>query len=128
RLQQERLLLNEDVQRIIAVAAASKSFVPVVTGITLDRAVVGMRGSFSVTVSGRFLSENTYFDVAFRRPGSTADEVALNWQKNTSSTHILTDSFAIGAWTITGVRAHDDINDHSGGFNTVSASLVVSLF
>jgi Tannase and feruloyl esterase len=99
-----------------------------ITGITLDRWITVPRGSFSVTISGKNLSENTSYDVRFRRPNSSADELALNWQKGTTATHTLTDGISLGSWNITGVRSHDDMNDHTGPFDPVSVILTVVPF
>jgi para-nitrobenzyl esterase len=44
---------------------------PTVTGITFDPGTVRAGGNFSVRFSGSNLTDKTYFDVRFRRPGST---------------------------------------------------------
>ena len=33
------------------------------------------------------MTDETYFDVRFRYPGSDIDQVALNWQRGLSATH-----------------------------------------
>src|SRR5262249_23595924 len=52
--------------------------------------------------------------------------VALNWQKGTSSIHLVPSDIATGIWTITGVRAHEVETDHTGIFFPVSATITVS--
>jgi hypothetical protein len=99
---------------------------PIVTGMTLSPARVKRGGSFTATISGTNLSANTYFDVRFRRPDSITDEVTLNWQQGTSASHTVPSGTTIGTWTITGVRSHEVLNDQSGSFATVSATLTVS--
>jgi len=48
-----------------------------------------------------------------------------NWQTGPSSSHTVAAATATGAWTITGVRAHEDPADHTGDFVTVSATISV---
>src|SRR5262249_50424351 len=82
--------------------------------------------SYNTTISGSNLTPLTFFDVRFRPPGSALDEVALNWQKGTSSIHLVPSDIATGIWTITGVRAHEVETDHTGIFFPVSATITVS--
>ena len=96
-----------------------------ITGLTLP--TTASRGaSFSATVSGPNLTAQTYFDVRFRIPGSTVDQVASNWQTGTSGTHTIPVGTAAGIWTVTGVRAHQDQTDHTGSFTTVSVVFTVT--
>jgi photosystem II stability/assembly factor-like uncharacterized protein len=97
-----------------------------VTGIRLDPATVRPGGSFTATFSGTNLTNETYFDVRFRSPGSNTDQVALNWQKGTSATHNLSVDTATGTWFVTGVWAHASANDHSSDFAPVSALLMTN--
>jgi hypothetical protein len=83
-------------------------------------------GSFTARFSGTNLAADTYFDVRFRRPGSSIDEVALDWQRGTSAPHAVATSLASGTWIITGVRAHQNLADHSGEFFPVFATLTVT--
>ena len=77
---------------------------PVVTGLVFDVSNVRVGGSFAPTCSGSNLTDKTYFDVHFRGPGGTADEVVLNWQQGTSLRHTVPSGAGVGSWTITGVR------------------------
>ena len=100
--------------------------IPAVTTVTIGPA--NIRGSFTATLSGTNLTDKTYFDVRFRRPGGTMDEVVLNWQQGTSMVHAIPSGTETGNWTITGVRAHQDVNDRTGSFAAVSATLnIISL-
>ena len=54
--------------------------------VTFDPNTVRLGGSFTARFSGTNLTADTYFDVRFRRPGSSIDEVALDWQQGTSAT------------------------------------------
>src|SRR6266516_3031053 len=92
-----------------------------VVGFTTPRAPRG--GSVTVTFSGNNLTTTTYFDVRFRAPGATADDGAFNWQQGPSAPHAVPAGTAVGDWTITGVRAHADTNDHSGPFYTNSGNV-----
>jgi hypothetical protein len=96
--------------------------------VTFDPNTVRLGGSFTARFSGTNLTATTYFDVRFRRPGSSIDEVALDWQQGTAALHSVTSDIASGTWTITGVRAHQSLADHSGEFFPVFATLTVSPF
>ncbi len=96
--------------------------------VTFDPNTVRLGGSFTARFSGANLTANTYFDVRFRRPGSSVDEVAFDWQQGTSAPHTIASGLASGTWTITGVRAHQSLADHSGDFFPVFATLTVSPF
>lgn len=86
-------------------------------------------GSFGATFSGSNLSDRTYFDVRFRRPGDLADQVAFNWQQGTFARHTLPVGTEPGIWIVTGIRAHQDLNDGTGAFVPISTTLNVnSLF
>jgi hypothetical protein len=67
-----------------------------------------------------------YFDVQYRAPGSSLDMVALNWQIGATASHPVPSGTAIGPWTIDGVHAHLDPENHTGDFVPVSATLTVS--
>jgi photosystem II stability/assembly factor-like uncharacterized protein len=97
-----------------------------VTALTFDLGGVHAGGSYTATIAGSNLNNNTYFDVLVRAPGSTEDILALNWQMGTSEIHSLPADVPAGTWTIDGVRAHQDPNDHTGSFSPVSAAITVS--
>ena len=97
-----------------------------VTGMNLAPASVQTGVPFTATIMGTNLTAKTYFDVRFRRPDSTAEEISLNWQQGTSATHTAPIGTATGSWTITGVRPHQIVDDQSGSFVSVSATLTVS--
>jgi hypothetical protein len=97
----------------------------VVNSVQIDSALVRAGGSFTATFSGANLSDETYFDVRFRSPGSSIDQLALNWQKGTSAKHDLQSTVAVGTWTITGVWAHQLPNDHSPDFAPLSTTFMV---
>ena len=104
----------------------SNTMLPVIS-MTFDTAMVSARsGSFGATFSGSSVSDRTYFDVRFRRPGDLADQVALNWQQGTFARHTLPVGTAPGIWIVTGVRAHQDINDGTGAFVPISTTLNVN--
>jgi hypothetical protein len=98
---------------------------PFATGITFDRPRVSVGSSYTATFTGDNLTDKTYFDVRFRPPRGTADEVVWNAQQGISAEHTVVSTGALGVWTVTGVRAHQDINDHSGAFVPVSATITV---
>jgi hypothetical protein len=101
----------------------SPPFVPV----TFDPGTVTLGGSFVARFSGTNVTASTYFDVRFRRPGSSIDEVAHDWQQGTAP-HTVASGVAVGTWTVTGVRPHQNLDDHSGAFFPVSATLTVTAF
>lgn len=99
---------------------------PIINSIGFDSPRVRLGGSVVVTFSGSNLTNTTYFDVRFRAPGASSDDAALNWQQGPSGSHAVSQNSVLGDWTITGVRAHADANDHSGGpFVPVQATLSV---
>ena len=98
------------------------------TGIAISRTIVQAGTSYTGEFSGSNLNAQTYFDVRFRAPGSTVDQEALNWQRGTSGSHTVPAGTAIGTWTFTGVRAHLDEADHSGGYTAVAVSLTIPAF
>jgi parallel beta-helix repeat protein len=98
---------------------------PMALGLTLDTVNIRAGGLFTATVSGNNLGDSTFFDLRFRRPGSTTDEVTMNWQQGLSARHSVAAGTATGNWIITGVRAHQDSSDQSGPFAPVSVTLSV---
>jgi hypothetical protein len=81
--------------------------------------------SFTVTVAGSNLTNQTNFDVIFQAPGSGAFIEALNWQTGASAAHSVRVGTATGNWIISGLRAHQDPADHTGSYVPVSATLMV---
>jgi hypothetical protein len=101
-------------------------FESLVTGVTINPASVRIGDSFSVKITGTNINEKTYFDLRFRAPNSTADQIGLNWQQGTSANHTISQGTAAGTWTVTGVRSHQTIDDFSGEFVPVSSVLDVT--
>jgi uncharacterized delta-60 repeat protein len=99
-----------------------------VSDVKFDQSSIGLTGSFSATLSGTNLTDRTYFDVRFRSPGSDTDQVSLNWQRGTSARHNISAGTTAGTWIVTGIRAHEDVSDHSGEFISVSTTLTVNSF
>jgi len=99
--------------------------IPLATGLVFDAARVRLGGAFNATFSGSNLTNATYFDIRFRGPGSTSDQEAWNWQQGPSGSHPVAQSTTVGDWTITGLRAHLDGNDHSGPYAPLQATLSV---
>jgi len=85
-----------------------------VNSITLTPNAAKIGDSFSVAISGVNVSQTTYFDIRFRRPGSETDEIAANWQRGLLATHAVAAGAAAGTWMVTGVRPHQVIDDFSG--------------
>ncbi|MBI4456916.1 MAG: hypothetical protein HY644_13605 [Acidobacteria bacterium] len=96
-----------------------------VNSIVFNTAVVRVGGTLTTTFAGANLSAQTYFDVRFRGPGVTTDEIAQNWQQGASATHNIPTATPPGTWKITGLRAHRDANDRSGSFIPVPATLTI---
>jgi len=92
---------------------------------SFDKPKVAAGGSETATISGSNLTAQTYFDIRYRIPGSAAENVALNWQTGVSAGHALPAASAVGTWTITGVRAHEDQADHTGTYVPVSATMTI---
>jgi photosystem II stability/assembly factor-like uncharacterized protein len=97
-----------------------------VTAVTFDASTVSIGSSYTTTVVGANLNNNTYFDVQVRAPGGAEDIVVLNWQVGTSESHSVPAGILPGTWTIDGVRAHQDPENHAGSFAQVSAAITVS--
>jgi hypothetical protein len=101
--------------------------IPIVTTVVFDPARIRSPGSFKATFSGINLASATYFDIRVRAPRAGSDEVVLNWQQGPSASHTVPQGTTLGDWMVTGVRAHQDANDHSGPFASVQATLSVFL-
>jgi len=96
-----------------------------VTAITFDVAVLKVGASFVATIAGSNLSD-LYFDVQVRAPDNALDIEVPNWQIGPFTSHLVTAGTGTGVWTIDGVRAHQDPENHTGGFVPVSATITVS--
>ena len=96
------------------------------TGLALSPSTVRIGSSFSAAFTGPNLTDLTYFDLRYRAPGSTTDQEAQNWQRGVTANHAVAAGSAVGTWTITGVRPHQNSADHSANLAIVSATLAVS--
>jgi hypothetical protein len=83
---------------------------------------------YAVDFSGADVNNDTHFDLRFRLPGSTTDQEAWNWQKGPSGLHLVPHGTPVGIWTLTGVRPHQNPDDHSGQYSPISATLFVTPF
>ena len=99
-----------------------------VTGIQFVPATVRAADSWTATFSGTNLTDQTYFDLRFRSPGSATDLLALNWQRGKSATHSVPVGTATGTWIVIGIRALEDAGNHAGEFVSVSATVTINLF
>jgi hypothetical protein len=96
-----------------------------VTNLTLDTPATVAASTYNATVVGSNLTAQTYFDIRVTAPGSGAPIVANNWQTGVIAPHSFPAGTPKGAWTITGVRAHTNPNNHYGSFVNVSTTLTV---
>lgn len=99
---------------------------PRVTGLTFDPGGVHVGSAFTAAFSGAHLTDETWFDLRFRIPGSDTDQVALNWQRGATSGHIAPIGMITGVWTVTGVRAHQDPADYTAEFTPLASTLRVA--
>jgi hypothetical protein len=97
----------------------------VVTNIVLDTPATVPASTYIATVTGSNLTAQTYFDIRVTAPGTGAAIIANNWQTGTVGPHSFPAGTPKGTWTITGVRAHSDPNNHTGNFVNVSTTLTV---
>jgi uncharacterized delta-60 repeat protein len=97
-----------------------------VTSLTFDPTVVRPGETLTAVFSGNDLTDETYFDIRFRSPGSSSDQFAPNWQQGASGRRTVATGTALGAWTVTGVRAHRDADDHAGDFVSLASTLTVT--
>ena len=98
----------------------------IVSAIDLGASTIRIGGSMSVRLSGSNLTDRTWFDVRFRSPAGTREQVALNWQQGTSADHVVAAGTEVGIWVVTGIRAHENVDDHGGEFVPISATLTVT--
>jgi hypothetical protein len=94
--------------------------------LTFNGGTVRSGDSFTATFSGINLNNETYYDLRFKAPGDSTEGVALNWQHGLSAAHNVETDIAAGEWTVTGVRVHQDIDDHTADFVSVSVDLLVT--
>ena len=113
--------LNSRVRRV-----GNASDLQLVTDIQFDPFNVRIQSSWTATFIGINLTDQTYFDLRFRAPGNDKDQIALNWQRGTAAPHSVPSGTDAGTWTVTGVRPHQDVSDHSANFVSVSKTLVVT--
>jgi uncharacterized delta-60 repeat protein len=97
----------------------------IVSAIDFRSATIEVGDSFDAALSGSNLTDLTYFDVRFRSPGTTADQVSLNWQQGRTARHTVAAGTNSGAWIVTGMRAHENLSDHGGEFAPISAMITV---
>jgi hypothetical protein len=113
-------------QRLILSINPASSQLPSVTGLTFSTASAKSGDTFSATVAGSNMTDQTYFDVLFRSPGSTTDGEVFNWQQGIVQNHTVAIGTTAGFWTITGIRFHQNVNDHfTGAYVPVSVQLSV---
>jgi uncharacterized delta-60 repeat protein len=117
---------TDDYGSVFYLARYNTTGLLLVSDVKFDQSSIGLTGSFSATLSGTNLTDRTYFDVRFRSPGSDRDQVSLNWQQGTSARHNISAGTTPGTWIVTGIRAHEDVNDHNGEFISVSTTLTVT--
>jgi hypothetical protein len=98
---------------------------PVVTELQFDRSSVTVGDSFTANFAGSNVTPGMFFDVRFTAPSSNQSNVSLNWQRDLTTDHTVSDGITPGVWTINGVRAHRSEDDHSGNFFSVTAKIVV---
>jgi len=96
-----------------------------VTSVHFDPVAVEAGRMFFATFSGAGVPDQIWFDVAFRSPWSSTDEVVLNWQRGSSAFHSVDNGTAPGLYTVTGIQTHMDEGDHRSAFIPVHATLVV---
>jgi photosystem II stability/assembly factor-like uncharacterized protein len=98
---------------------------PLIHDFEFSRPGVPIGDSYIARASGLNLTAQTYFDILYRAPGSTVDEEALNWQTGATAVHTISAGTEFGMWTVIGVRAHEELTDHSGSYVPVSTGLNV---
>ena len=57
--------------------------------------------------------------------GARSTKSPTTGSKELSAPHTVASSIATGTWTVTGVRPHQNLADHSGDFFPVSVTLTV---
>jgi membrane-associated phospholipid phosphatase len=121
------LALGRSVAQLVidSVKNDGSQFESLVTGITFSPSSVTAGDSFTARISGTNINERTYFDLRFRRPGSSTEDFATNWQQSLTGTHATATGATTGAWIVTGIRSHQVLDDFSGDFAPVSATLQI---
>jgi hypothetical protein len=110
--------------KIVAQGKVVQTSPLVVTGFSLSTSTAVTGSTYMATVSGSNLTQQTSIDIDVSPPGSSASIVANNWQVGAAASHTVAPG-STGTWTINGVRAHQDPNNHTGSFVPVSATLTV---
>jgi uncharacterized delta-60 repeat protein len=116
---------NDHTAGFIAASSALRVSALIVTDVKINPTSIKAGGAFTVVVTGFNLGNDTYFDVRFRSPGGK-EQVTLNWQQGASASHTVATGADGGSWTITGIWAHQDADDHSSDFASVSATITVN--
>src|SRR5262245_8563699 len=93
--------------------AGHENLGPLVNELRFNPGTVQVGESVTATFVGHQLTAGTYFDLRYHIPGG-ADEVVFNWQQETSAEHRIPADGLSGFWDVTGIRAHQDRDDHSG--------------
>jgi hypothetical protein len=104
---------------------AISSALPAVTTVSFDVSEVRTGESYTATITGSNLNNSTYLDVQVRAPGSVEDILVLNWQMGISESHAVSAGVLPGTWTIDGVRAHRDPENHTASLRSISATITV---
>jgi hypothetical protein len=112
--------------RILSKGTIAAAPALVVTGVSFSPSTVPNGSSFSATIAGSNLTNQTNFDVLFQAPGNSAYIEAFNWQTGSAGSHSVRIGTTTGTWTISGIRAHEDPADHTGSYVSVSASITVN--
>jgi hypothetical protein len=111
--------------KLAAQGKTAQTAAVVVTNVTLDTPATVAASTYVATAVGSNLTAQTYFDIRVSAPGSSAPIIANNWQAGAIGPHSFPAGTPKGTWTITGIRAHQDPNNHTGSFVTVATTLTV---
>jgi hypothetical protein len=76
-----------------------------------------------VDFSGIASQPDLFWDIKYIAPGTSFEQIVLNWQKGMSIRHNMTASSSPENWIITGIRAHRDQWSHSDKFMPVNITL-----
>ncbi len=81
---------------------------------------------FEVDFPGTAAQSDVCFDVRYLSPGTSVEQIVVNWQCGTSSRHTVPVSAPPGKWIITGIRAHRDPFSPIGEFKPVKITLEIT--
>jgi hypothetical protein len=100
------LALGRSVAQLVVDRAKTdgSQFESIVTGMTFIPSKIKPGDSFSATITGNYINQKTYFDIRLLRPGSTTEEIGINWQLGTTANHAISVNAATGRWRVTGIR------------------------